>query len=61
VGVLLLQAFVPRSVWSAFGFRNDVLADIGLVILAGSTLFVLWARWTLGKCHAWCPLCTRAL
>jgi protein-S-isoprenylcysteine O-methyltransferase Ste14 len=49
VGVLLVRAFVPSSVWEAFSFRNDMLADIGLVILVGSTLFTLWARWTLGK------------
>jgi protein-S-isoprenylcysteine O-methyltransferase Ste14 len=49
VGVLLVQAIVPRSVWAGFSFRNDVLADLGLVILVGSTLFALWARWTLGK------------
>ena len=49
VGVLLVQAFVPRSVWATFSYRNDVLADVGLVILVGSTPFALWARWTLGK------------
>jgi protein-S-isoprenylcysteine O-methyltransferase Ste14 len=49
VGVLLVELFVPRSVWAAFSFRNDVLAAIGLVTLVGSTLFTLWARWTLGK------------
>jgi len=48
-GVLLVLAFVTRSVWTAFSFRNDVLADIGVVILVGSTLLALWARWTLGK------------
>jgi protein-S-isoprenylcysteine O-methyltransferase Ste14 len=47
--VLLVRAFVPTSVWAAFSFRNDVLADIGLAILVSSTLFTLWARWTLGK------------
>jgi protein-S-isoprenylcysteine O-methyltransferase Ste14 len=48
-GVLLIQAFVPRSVWALFSFRNAALADLGVVVLAGSTLFALWARWTLGK------------
>jgi protein-S-isoprenylcysteine O-methyltransferase Ste14 len=49
VGVLLVQAFVPRNVWATFSYRSDVLADVGLVILVGSTLFALWARWTLSK------------
>jgi protein-S-isoprenylcysteine O-methyltransferase Ste14 len=49
VGVLLVGAFVPGSVWAAFSFRNDVLAAIGMAVLVGSTVFTLWARWTLGK------------
>lgn len=49
VSVWLLQEFVPRSMWAAVSFRNDALADTGLVILIGSTAFTLWARWTLGK------------
>jgi protein-S-isoprenylcysteine O-methyltransferase Ste14 len=48
-GVLLVVAFVPRSVWATVTYRSDVLSGIGLVILIGSTLFTLWARWTLGK------------
>jgi protein-S-isoprenylcysteine O-methyltransferase Ste14 len=48
-GVGLVVAFVPRSMWAAVTFRSDVLAYIGLVVLVGSTLFTLWARWTLGK------------
>jgi protein-S-isoprenylcysteine O-methyltransferase Ste14 len=48
-GVWLLQTLVPRSTWAAVSFRNDLLADVGLVILVGSTMFALWARWTLGK------------
>lgn len=55
VGVLLVQTFVPRSVWAAFSFRNDLLAGIGVVILVGSTLFALWARWTLGKMWSGVP------
>ena len=54
-GVLLVQAFLPRSLWAAFSFRNEVLTDIGLVILVGSTLFALWARWTLGKMWSFVP------
>lgn len=49
VGVSLLQAVVPRSVWAAITFRSDIAAWVGLVILIGSTIFALWARWTLGK------------
>jgi protein-S-isoprenylcysteine O-methyltransferase Ste14 len=49
VGVLLVGVFVPGSVWAALSFRNDVLAAVGLVILVGSTVFTVWARWTLGK------------
>jgi protein-S-isoprenylcysteine O-methyltransferase Ste14 len=48
-GVLLVVAFVPRSVWTTVTFRSDILSGIGLVVLVGSTLFTLWARWTLGK------------
>jgi protein-S-isoprenylcysteine O-methyltransferase Ste14 len=48
-GVGLVVAFVPRSVWATVNFRSDVLSGIGLVVLTGSTLFTLWARWTLGK------------
>jgi protein-S-isoprenylcysteine O-methyltransferase Ste14 len=55
VGVLLLQAFVPRSVWASFSFRNDVLADTGLIILVGSTVFTVWARWTLGRMWSYVP------
>jgi protein-S-isoprenylcysteine O-methyltransferase Ste14 len=47
-GVLVARAFIPRGVWAAFSFRTDVLADIGVIVLGGSTLFALWARWTLG-------------
>jgi len=54
VGVALLQILVPRSVWAAITFRSDVRAGIGLVVLIGSTLFTLWARWTLGT--MWSPV-----
>jgi protein-S-isoprenylcysteine O-methyltransferase Ste14 len=36
-------------VWAAMTFRNDIASGIGLVVLVSSTLFTLWARWTLGK------------
>jgi protein-S-isoprenylcysteine O-methyltransferase Ste14 len=49
VGVSLLQALVPRSVWAALTFRNEVLEALGLIVLVGATLLSLWARWTLGK------------
>ncbi len=47
-GVVLLQSLVPKSMWAAITFRSDWLAALGLVLLIGSTLFALWARWTLG-------------
>ncbi len=47
VGVFLMQAFVPRAMWAAFGFRNDALARS-----ASSTSA------TSGECRAWCPSCT---
>ncbi|HLZ32130.1 MAG TPA: isoprenylcysteine carboxylmethyltransferase family protein [Chloroflexota bacterium] len=56
VGVAALQVLVPRTVWAAITFRNEVAADAGLVILVSSTLFTLWARWTLGK--MWSPVPT---
>ena len=56
IGVALLRTVVPRSVWTAIIFRNEVLADIGVVVLIGATLFTLWARWTLGK--MWSPVPT---
>jgi protein-S-isoprenylcysteine O-methyltransferase Ste14 len=55
VGVLLLRVILPRTVWAGFNFRNDVVADIGLVILVSSTLLTLWARWTLGKMWSGVP------
>jgi protein-S-isoprenylcysteine O-methyltransferase Ste14 len=55
VGVSLLQAFVPRSVWAALTFRSDGAAWAGLVILISSTIFALWARWTLGKMWSFVP------
>jgi protein-S-isoprenylcysteine O-methyltransferase Ste14 len=53
-GVVLLQALVPKSIWAAITFRSDWLAALGLVLLVGSTLFTLWARWTLGR--MWSPV-----
>ena len=47
--VVLLQAFVPSTLWTAITFKSDWLAAAGLVLLIGSTLFTLWARWTLGR------------
>ncbi|HET6320190.1 MAG TPA: methyltransferase, partial [Chloroflexota bacterium] len=54
-GVVLLQALVPKSIWAAITFRSDWLAAIGLVLLIGSTLFTLWARWTLGRMWSYMP------
>jgi protein-S-isoprenylcysteine O-methyltransferase Ste14 len=54
-GVALLQTLVPRSIWAAITFRSDWLAAIGLVLLICSTLFTLWARWTLGRMWSYVP------
>jgi len=53
-GVVLLQTLVPKGIWAATVFRSDWLAAVGLVMLIGSTLFTLWARWTLGR--MWSPV-----
>src|SRR5215813_3400702 len=53
-GVLLLQALVPKSMWAAITFGSDWLSALGLVLLIGSTLLTLWARWSLGK--MWSPV-----
>src|SRR5258708_30144190 len=47
-GALLVQAFVPRRLWAAFSFRNEVLTDIGLGILVGSTPLGVGPRRHLG-------------
>ncbi len=49
-----LAAFVvlrllPRGVWATLTFWNPDLALFGAALLIVSTLFALWARWTLGR------------
>ena len=54
-GVLLLRALVPQSMWPDLTFRSEGLTILGLVLLIGSTLFTLWARWTLGRMWSYVP------
>jgi protein-S-isoprenylcysteine O-methyltransferase Ste14 len=55
VSVLLLRAFVPRSMWTAPTFTSDWLSVLGLLLLVGATLFTLWARWSLGRMWSYVP------
>jgi len=54
-GVLLLRALVPQSMWPDLTFKSAGLTILGLVLLIGSTLFTLWARWTLGRMWSYVP------
>ncbi|MCL4394853.1 MAG: isoprenylcysteine carboxylmethyltransferase family protein [Chloroflexi bacterium] len=55
LGVLLFVLVVrviPGDFWAPITFKSTWLWNAGVVILAASTLFTLWARWILGTLWA---------
>lgn len=46
--VVILGRVIPKGVWPAITYWSWPIAVLGLAVLIASTLFTLWARWTLG-------------
>jgi protein-S-isoprenylcysteine O-methyltransferase Ste14 len=49
---LLITRILPEELWKPFTFQSPWLWTAGVIILVLSTLFILWARWVLGRLWA---------
>jgi protein-S-isoprenylcysteine O-methyltransferase Ste14 len=49
LAIFVLLRLVPRVAWAPITFWNLEVALFGAALLIVSTLFALWARWTLGR------------
>lgn len=43
-----LRAAVPPAAWQAVAYRAVWLGALGTVLLVAATVFIVWARWSLG-------------
>jgi protein-S-isoprenylcysteine O-methyltransferase Ste14 len=49
LAVFVVARLLPRTAWAPVTLWNPELALLGALLLIVSTLFALWARWTLGR------------
>jgi protein-S-isoprenylcysteine O-methyltransferase Ste14 len=54
--VFVIARLLPAGVWAPITFWNPLVGLVGAVVLVGSTLLALWARWTLGQMWSSIPM-----